>query len=35
MVVELGREFVGEIRKAVQEVDRVAPTAGRRDAATY
>lgn len=35
MVVELGREFVGEIRDAVQEVDRVAPTAGRRDAATY
>ncbi len=35
MVVELGREFVSEIRKAVQEVDRAAPTAGRRDAATY
>jgi hypothetical protein len=35
MVVELGRQFVGEIRKAVQEVDRAAPTAGRRDAASY
>jgi hypothetical protein len=35
MVVELGREYVGEIRKAVQDVDRVAPTAGGRDAATY
>jgi len=34
-VVALGREYVGEIRKAVQEVDRVAPTADRRDAATY
>ncbi len=34
-VVELGRDYVDEIRKAVQDVDRVAPTAGRRDAATY
>jgi hypothetical protein len=34
-VVELGREFAGEIRKAVESIDRVAPTAGRRDAATY
>lgn len=34
-VVALGQEFVGAIRKAVQEVDRVAPTAGGRDAATY
>lgn len=34
-VVALGKTYVEEIRKAVQEVDRAAPTAGRTDATAF